>query len=396
MFMVILLLYVTFVTTYEIAFVKRDKLVFDTLFIANRVVDLGFVFDLWVNFNVGFMDDEGKLILIKAAVRRRYLRGWFPLDFLALLPFGMIGFIMNNDKVKDMAFMRLIRLLRLLKLARLMKASRIIAKVMMASDLLMRQWSFIKTFVLLALFFHWSVCGLMIITEVEGADPNWQSVVLEQQGGGEAVEPSAVPSPFSSDDGSEGAGGSSSSSTSEFLSDLDGRFRFLKSGGSGGGGDSEIVVETNWYLEGAKYTLAVFGVWAFEPPQMVTRFESWYSVIMTVFAASFYAYLAGVIVELVRCVCCTLSHTRSHTLSRTLSVMGEANRETNRKLDGIMMYLEEIGYPKHQRHIYKQFFWSCRQHFLHGHYLSLLPALSPELRYPFFTCSAAMGLAARR
>jgi potassium voltage-gated channel Eag-related subfamily H protein 2 len=329
-FMMLLLLYVTFVTTYEIAFVKREELILDGLFWTNRFVDFGFVFDLWVNFNVAFTDEEGSLVSSKKLVRNRYLRGWFPLDILALLPFGMIGFLMNSDEVKDMAFMRLIRLLRLMKLARLMKASRIINKVMMSSDLLMRQWAFFKTFLLLALFFHWSVCALLILTDLEGADPNWMSVVTEKQN--PAADEEAV---------AEAVG------------------RFLKSGGSGGS-DSEIVVETNWYLEASKYSLAVFGVWAFEPPEMVTLFENWYSVLMTIFAASFYAYLAGVIVELV-------------------SMAGAANRATNQKLDGIMMYLEEIGYPKPQRQIYKQFFWSCRHHFLHEYYLSMLPALSPEL-----------------
>jgi hypothetical protein len=233
LFMMFLLLYVTFVTTYEIAFVKREKIVFDGLFVVNRLVDLGFIFDLWFNFNVGYADEEGLMVLSKSKVRRRYLKGWFPLDFLALLPFGMIGYIMNNDDVKDMAFMRLIRLLRLMKLARLMKASRIITKVMISSDLLMRQWAFIKTFLMLALFFHWSVCGLMILTDVEGADPNWQTMVRLQQAG-------------------------------------DGDGRFLKSGGSGGDDGGEIIPETNWYLEGSKYSLAVFGVWAFEPPAMVS------------------------------------------------------------------------------------------------------------------------------
>ena len=48
-----------------------------------------------------------------------------------------------------------------------------------------------------------------------------------------------------------------------------------------------------------KFTLAIFGVWAFEPPEPYTVTENWFTVTLTVFAASFYAYLAGIIVELV-------------------------------------------------------------------------------------------------
>jgi hypothetical protein len=63
-----------------------------------------------------------------------------------------------------------------------------------------------------------------------------------------------------------------------------------------------------------------------------------------------------------------------------VSRTGEATRTVNQQLDGIMTYLEDIGYPKKQRMIYKSYFWKCRPYLLHQYYLDELPKLSPEVR----------------
>ena len=39
------------------------------------------------------------------------------------------------------------------------------------------QWEFLISFGLLVLFFHWSVCALMILTDIENAEPNWRTAV---------------------------------------------------------------------------------------------------------------------------------------------------------------------------------------------------------------------------
>jgi hypothetical protein len=109
-----------------------------------------------------------------------------------------------------------------------------------------------------------------------------------------------------------------------------------------------------------KFTLAIFGVWAFEPPEPYTVTENWFTVTLTVFAASFYAYLAGIIVELV--------YRRS-----------ESAREINGKMDGLLTYLETINYPFEKRARFKKFFWQIKPYFMHQYFHGLLPHLSPEL-----------------
>jgi hypothetical protein len=166
--------------------------------------------------------------------------------------------------------------------------------------------------------------------------------------------------------------------------------RFLKASGkasSGGGDDVITAIDTdiNWYYMSTQYTLAIFGVWAFEGPKPATHVEGWFSVVMTVVAASFYAYLAGVVVELV-------------------ARRGDRDRAMNGLLDGLTQYLDSIDFPRQKRKEFTGFFWRCRPYLLDMYYMELLPGLSPKLNgklarfnfnalfdhVKFFNCADAM------
>ena len=55
--MALLLMYVAFVTTYEIAFVQeKEKLTVDGLFVVNRIVDFGFLSDSDLVSGSGFFN----------------------------------------------------------------------------------------------------------------------------------------------------------------------------------------------------------------------------------------------------------------------------------------------------------------------------------------------------
>jgi hypothetical protein len=58
----ILLICTTFVTAYEAAFFKDEVLRIYRLFFVNRFVDLGFLADMFVNFNMAYLDENNVLI----------------------------------------------------------------------------------------------------------------------------------------------------------------------------------------------------------------------------------------------------------------------------------------------------------------------------------------------
>ena len=105
----------------------------------NRLVDLGFFLDMAINFNLAYKDEGlGYVVVARKQVVAHYVKGWFALDLISLLPFGLIGELASSGQMTDMAPMRLVRMLRLVKLARLVRGLRLLTPLMMASNMLMR------------------------------------------------------------------------------------------------------------------------------------------------------------------------------------------------------------------------------------------------------------------
>ena len=64
-------------------------------------------------------------------IARNYLTGWFPIDFISMLPVSYVLMAVDTSAISNASVIRLIRiirLLRLLKLARILRASRIFSR----------------------------------------------------------------------------------------------------------------------------------------------------------------------------------------------------------------------------------------------------------------------------
>ena len=84
--MMVLLTVVLFVTPYEVAFLSPNV---DALFVINRVFDAIFMSDLVINFFLAYQNGPEKgstWVKHLPSIRRRYLRGWFAVDFFSVLP----------------------------------------------------------------------------------------------------------------------------------------------------------------------------------------------------------------------------------------------------------------------------------------------------------------------
>jgi len=87
-----------------------------------------------------------------------YLRGWFLVDFVSVLPFGMVGLATGSSSVHKLKVFRVIRLLRMLKLLRVVRASRILARWAAAFSLPQSTIGYLKVTVILTLGVHWMGC----------------------------------------------------------------------------------------------------------------------------------------------------------------------------------------------------------------------------------------------
>jgi len=94
------------------------------------IVDLLFLADLLINFVSAYYDDEGTLVKDPKLLAKAYLKSWFIIDFLAVLPMDLIQqlFIDRDSsytQVRYNFFLRLIRLPRLYRLLRILRINNI-------------------------------------------------------------------------------------------------------------------------------------------------------------------------------------------------------------------------------------------------------------------------------
>jgi hypothetical protein len=157
---------------FQVAFLEAK---IDVLFLVNRIFDIVFVVDIFVNFHLGYFDEDGRMwILDKTQVTRHYLRGSFGLDVVSTFPFDCVGLIMaataptqtctgdscdgDDGAVGQLKMLRLLKILKLLKLARILKASRILKKIQAELKLTHAATSLLKFLIGAVLVVHWVAC----------------------------------------------------------------------------------------------------------------------------------------------------------------------------------------------------------------------------------------------
>mmetsp|Transcript_31673 Transcript_31673/g.67298 ORF Transcript_31673/g.67298 Transcript_31673/m.67298 type:complete len:712 (-) Transcript_31673:20-2155(-) len=176
-----LLMFVCFVSPFEVAFVQvSDGLDFlskgaDVMFWINRLVDILFMVDIVLQFftTINVQHRYGaSLIRSKRLLAEKYLKGWFGVDLVSVIPFDIIGMVMKSDDVSKLKIVRAVRLLRLLKLARLLRGMRIFQRWEVQIGFSYRKltlWKLIGTVVIAS---HWISCVLGMLSSLQG-DTCW-------------------------------------------------------------------------------------------------------------------------------------------------------------------------------------------------------------------------------
>lgn len=89
------------------------------------IVDIIFMLEVIVSFNTSYYEmTTNKYVISRRLIATKYLKGWFWVDFLAILPRFMQDFEASHDSnefVKALAFFKIARIGRLIKLLRLLK-----------------------------------------------------------------------------------------------------------------------------------------------------------------------------------------------------------------------------------------------------------------------------------
>lgn len=195
--MIFLLIFVSVVTPFEVGFVTGGM---HMLFYVNCVIDLFFVADMLMQFYLAF-EEEGqaavRLVTDLRRIRMRYLRGWFIIDFISIIPFDAISQVMvvmdRQDKPEressgpfssQMRVVRLIRVARLLKLARLFRCSRIYARVSAKIDVLFIKLEVVKWSFCLVFMSHLFACMMALLGDISASEfgSSWYCAAVENKG----------------------------------------------------------------------------------------------------------------------------------------------------------------------------------------------------------------------
>jgi len=130
----------------------------DALLVINCVIDLIFAMDMTLQFFVMYQHQTNLGIQWEFRQRYiacRYLKSWFPLDIISLIPFDFISFVSASDSISQAKAIKLVRLLRLLKLVRLCRTLRLFRHFELHMSITYGKLALFKCFCLLMIIAHW-------------------------------------------------------------------------------------------------------------------------------------------------------------------------------------------------------------------------------------------------
>ena len=110
------------ITPYHIAFGDIEESRGWT--IANFTIDALFLFDIILIFNSAYYDEEFVIVEDRKMIARDYVTSWFPIDFLAIIPFDYL--LVQDNYGEIVRFARIGRISRLVKMTRLLRILKIV------------------------------------------------------------------------------------------------------------------------------------------------------------------------------------------------------------------------------------------------------------------------------
>ncbi|KAJ3008180.1 hypothetical protein HKX48_008722 [Thoreauomyces humboldtii] len=176
MLSLLLLFFTASVTPFETAFITDTA--FDLLFLINRVVDLVFFFDMGVQIRTPYRDTQtGRLVRDGKLILARYMKSWFSIDLLSVIPFDVISNVAGGSasNLGQLRLLRFLRLARLLKLLRVLRASRKLKQWRVYIDLRYATLRIIQFCIVIVFLIHWLACGFRLANETNnpGDSPGW-------------------------------------------------------------------------------------------------------------------------------------------------------------------------------------------------------------------------------
>lgn len=170
------LLFTASFTPYEVAFMGDSDsmtITIDAVFVINRIVDLGFLVDMGLNFFLPVQTADNRLITDHRIIIRKYLLGWFPIDLVSIIPYDLIAVLFQDDSLSNLKVLRAIRLLRLAKLLRIIRLGRLFRRFEATHEVNYAALALNKFGFGILFLAHWMACLFYLVAVTEQKEWNW-------------------------------------------------------------------------------------------------------------------------------------------------------------------------------------------------------------------------------
>lgn len=156
-FLSALLVFIAIVTPYEVAFLDPSST--SPLFVANKVIDVFFVLEIFITFSTPIQDplsvQSNIWISNRLTIAKMYIKGWFFIDFVSIVPFDVLSDAFGAPE--NLRIVRVAKLLKLAKLLRVLKSLRIVDKYSNVITLSHSTRKLITFVTLICVLSHWYV-----------------------------------------------------------------------------------------------------------------------------------------------------------------------------------------------------------------------------------------------
>jgi hypothetical protein len=131
-----------------------------------------------------------RLVRDHMEIVKHYLKSWFVLDLISILPFDLLSILEadtgsddgEGSSLSQLKLVRVVRLLRLIKMLRLLRASRLFRKFESSISISSSALKMVQAVMMIAVITHWFACIWTMQTSLEHEEqPTWVTAWVDRQ-----------------------------------------------------------------------------------------------------------------------------------------------------------------------------------------------------------------------
>jgi potassium voltage-gated channel Eag-related subfamily H protein 7 len=158
------LVFTTIVTPYEVALLQTA---FNPRFFINCLIDLVYFIDMMRSFFTAFFDNKTNCLVTSGRrIFLHYIRSWFIIDFVSVLPFDALS-LAYGESFQKLKAIKIIRLLRLLKLAKIFRSLEFYDRYKSKVAIPLNVVSLFQNCLKMLICSHWMACAWILTATLQ-------------------------------------------------------------------------------------------------------------------------------------------------------------------------------------------------------------------------------------